>query len=369
MMSAAIDQSWPEDDIALPMALDAVTPDFLTAALAIRYPGTEVTNVTLGRQVRGSGSKVRLLLEYNDAGHHHRLPPTLWFKGGYETHSDGIRNSHVHETIFYREIAPRGLVNTPRCYFAGVDRREGSPSFGHAGQLMEDLLGRNASFGHASRSLSVEQVSQLLTMFARLHAHWWNAPELARLGPIGGSLRADGIVLRQIREGWNDCARKPMAADLPVEMRGEEAALRGMALLSAYDAASKTLCVNHGDPHPANLFFEPDGAPGLLDWQRLMQCDWGHDVTYFTIGAMEPGECARHERDLLAHYLRELSTYDVAAPDFDAAWLSYRKHAMYGLVWVVVPPKLHRIEAIEIMASRFCAAFRRLRTYDVLFSA
>ena len=98
-----------------------------------------------------------------------------------------------------------------------------------------------------------------------------------------------------------------------------------------------------------------------------MQCDWGHDVTYFTIGAMESDECARQERDLVAHYLRELSAHVVAAPDFESAWLSYRKNAMYGLVWVVVPPKLHRIEAIEILASRFCTAFRRLGTYEILF--
>lgn len=349
--------------LALPRSLEDVDAAWLSQALGSRYPGTVVRSVTFGTAIRATGTKLRMLMEYNEAGHHHRLPATLWFKGGYEAHSDHVRTSHARESLFYAEVEPLGLLNAPKCYFASVDEESG---FGV--QLIEDLLARNASFGDARQPISLAAATDALTQLARLHAHRWNAPDLSRLGEVGGSLATDGIVLRIMRDGaWERSMAAPVAANLPPVFHTYEAAEAGMERLWALDRESQHRCMVHGDAHPGNLFFEHDGTPGFLDWQRFMQSDWAHDVSYFLIGSMDAEECAAHERDLVAHYLKALASFGVTSPSWDEAWLSYRRHAMYGLVWNVVPPTMQPAEVCEMEAQRFNAAVERLDTHAALF--
>lgn len=350
--------------LALPATTADVTPEWLSAALSQRFPGTEVREVAFGSAVRATGTKLRMMLSYNDAGHAHRLPATMWFKGGYEPHSPHVRTSHARESLFYGEIEPLGLLNAPCCYFAGVDEATG---FG--AQLIEDLLQRNARFGDARRPIPVEAARHALAQLARMHAHWWNAADLARLGAVGGSLATDGIVIRIMSGGaWERAMDFAVAADLPAPLRTFAGAAAGMERLWTYDRESRRLCMVHGDPHPGNLFFEQDGTPGFLDWQRLMQCDWAHDVAYFIIGCLDIDACVAHERDLLAGYLQELAARGVAAPGWDEAWLDYRRHAMYGLVWNVVPPVMQPAEVCAVAARRFNAAARRLAVHEALFA-
>ena len=163
----------------MPETLEGITADWLTRALEIDYPGTVVTSATPGSSVRATGTKLRLLLDYNDAGHAHRLPPTMWFKSGLEPHSDHVRSSHEREGLFYSQIAPHGLINAPKGYFAEVDDR------GFAGQLIEDLLARNARFGSEARPVGTDAAAQTLTMlrgcmpFAGSRASWTSSAHRA----------------------------------------------------------------------------------------------------------------------------------------------------------------------------------------------
>jgi hypothetical protein len=359
-----------------PERIEDVTREWLTSALSEKFPGTEVLHVTFGGAKRATGTKIRLLLEYNDAGHRHRLPPTMWFKGGYEPHTENVRTSHARESLFYSEIEPLKLVNSPACYYASISD---SGDFGV--QLIEDLLQRNAWFGDARNPVPLATVRDGLKQLARLHAHWWKSPELDRLGPVGGSLATDGIVLKIMGKrdwgndgsgddvpAWERAMEKDYSRDVPEALRHYEAAVAGMERLWELDRQSNNLCMVHGDAHPGNLFFEQDGTPGFLDWQRLMQSDWGHDVAYFVIGCMDMDESARHEESLLRGYLEELESQGVRDLDWDQAWLSYRRHAMYGLVWNTVPPVMQPPEVCELEALRFNAAVKRLETHDALFN-
>ncbi len=340
-------------ELSMPASLDEVAADWLTAALSQRFPGTVVTAVAPGSQVRATGTKLRLMLDYNDAGHAHRLPPTMWFKSGLEEHSDHVRTSHARESLFYREIEPLGLLNAPRGYYAATD------SAGYSAQLFEDLLARNVRFGAAVRPVPVPIATQTLAMLARLHAHWWRAPELERLGPPGGSLATDGIVTRIMSDqAWAQGVQRD-GAQLPPELQTGAAARAGMKKLWALDRTSDALCMVHGDAHPGNMFFEQDGTPGFLDYQRLMQCDWAHDVNYFLIASCDAGDMAMHERTLVEEYLLAREALGVPVMDREEAWLSYRRHTMYGLVWNVVPPAMQTEETCAIIASRFNAAAAR----------
>lgn len=338
----------------LPRAIEEVTADWVSAALCVRYPGTEVTRLTFGSAVRATGTKQRLLLEYNDAGHAHRLPATMWFKGGLEPHSDHVRTSHVRESLYYDRIAPLNLVNGPAGYFAATD------ADGFSAQLIEDLLQRNARFGTALQPLAPETAASALDMLARLHAYWWRAPELEQLGPPGGSLATDGIIPRLLTpEAWAAAMAAPAARDIPDAWRDVANVRAGMEALWALDRHSPALCMVHGDAHPGNLFFEQDGRPGFLDWQRLMQCDWAHDVNYFLVSCLGVEACAAHEEDLLRYYLAARAAAGVPPMRWDEAWLSYRQHSMYGLIWNVVPPTMQPAAVCEAVAIRFNAAAGR----------
>ena len=133
-----------------PHALEDVTAEWLTEALSHRYPGTLVTSAVPGTSVRATGTKLRLLLDYNDAGHAHRLPPTMWLKSGLEGHSDHVRTSHARESLFYSDIQPLGLINAPTAYFAETDRD------GYSAPVDRRLAARNARFGSATAPVSID---------------------------------------------------------------------------------------------------------------------------------------------------------------------------------------------------------------------
>lgn len=342
----------------LPRAIEEVTAEWASAALSVRYPGTQVSRLTFGSAVRATGTKQRLLLEYNDAGHAHRLPATMWFKGGLEPHSDHVRTSHVRESLYYERIAPLNLVNGPAGYFAATDED------GYSAQLIEDLLQRNARFGTALDPLTRESAVSALQMLARLHAYWWRAPELDQLGLPGGSLATDGIILRLLTpEAWSTAMTRQPAVGIHEDLRDVARIRAGMEALWEIDRRSEGLCMVHGDAHPGNLFFEQSGRPGFLDWQRLMQCDWAHDVNYLLVSSMAIDDCAAHEQGLVRHYLDEREAQGVPPMDWDSAWLSYRQHTMYGLIWNVVPPTMQPPEVCDAVANRFNAASAR---HDVM---
>ncbi len=363
-MTSAANIPTAEDAIAIPTDRAGITPEWLSRALQTRYPGTEVTRADAGRTIHGSGTKVRLLLEYNDAGHAHRLPPTMWVKAGYEPHSDMIRNSYVGEKDFYRRVGRTGgLVNAPYCYYGGTDAATGCTLL-----LLEDLLARNATFGLATKPLDVETVDRALAMMASYHAVWWGAPELDTFGAFGGSFVTDDIIFALIdSEGWEHWVRQPRGSEVPSSYHSRAAIRSTYERLWELERRSVP-CLLHGDPHLGNMFFETDGTPGFLDWQRVMQGEWAHDVAYFTISALEPAVCAAHERELLDRYLKrrtELGAHP--PPDPDQAFLAYRRQAAHGLVWVINPLTMQPEEVNTANARRFGAAVARLDSWSALF--
>jgi hypothetical protein len=350
-----------EDGVRIPGEIGEIDATWATEALGCRYPGTVVTSLHQGTIIHGSGTKIRLLLDYNDAGHGHRLPPTMWIKTGYEPHSDMIRNSYVGEKKFYRDINRDGFVNAPYCYFGGTD------ATGLTAVLLEDLLARNARFGIATAPLDVGAARRVLDMMARLHAEWWDDPRLAELGAVGGSFATDDIIFALIDgQDWEASVAEPRGANVPARFHSREAIRSAYSRLWEIDRTT-TSCMLHGDSHLGNLFFEPDGTPGWFDWQRVMQGDWGWDVAYFLIGALEQDVCAEHEKSLLRYYLERREAYGVPEMAFDEAWLSYRRHALHGLVWIINPTTMQPVEINTAYALRFGAAVDRLECWAALF--
>jgi hypothetical protein len=335
----------------LPNVLDDVTAEWLSVALSSRYPGVKVNSVFHGTQIAGTGMKVRLLLDYNAAGHAARLPATMWIKGALHEYAKNIRAAFQREVLFYREVAPLQIVRCPQAYFAQTD--EGA---GQGIVLMEDLLASNASFGDPVQPASPELVATTLRMEAQLHARWWRSPELSMFGERGGSLRTDGVIDRLMAPpSWNAAMSMPRSRGIPQPLRDGA---------RVHDAIHKLLAMNdrmpecllHGDPHLGNMYFPTDGGIGFLDWQRMMRGPWIWDVAYTLCGFLSIEDRRIHEKALIATYLEELRKAGGEAPAFEVAWRLYQAQLFYGMVWSVVPPGTQPEDVIESVCTRFAVA-------------
>lgn len=319
-------------DARVPNNASEITAEWMTQVLAATYPGTVVTSVFQGTSLHGTATKIRLLLTYNDAGHAHRLPATMWFKGGFEAHSaaDDILACYNGEAAFFRHLAKGLDIGCPESFATLMNDDTGRSCI-----LLEDLLLQNATFGHASKPLSPDQAARVLSFHAKLHGRYWRrTAELDQYDWLkgGGALLGGGVTAKQFEsENWDICMKLPRAEFITGPLRDRERVGKLMLHMLRTDTENAQ-CLAHGDPHLGNTFMLPDGRVGYLDWQTVMLGYWAFDVGYFMTTAMTTPDRRHAERDLIAHYCKELSTLGVSLP-FDLAWLQYRRHSLYNLAW------------------------------------
>jgi len=329
------------------MRVEEVTVDWVTQALQQRYPGVEVTRMEHGRFVAGTGSKLQLKLSYNAEGERLGLPPSMFLKGGLDWHSVAFKASYQAEAIFFEAWRPRIEANLPRGYFAAHNDDQGLV-------LMEDLTLRACRFTSFSGApLTADIAEKVLKLQARIHAALWEDPALPSLRSLGERVDHKFTDLLLEPAHYARCLKERRGSTIPAAFHDEK---RTMAALKAnwalVDTGPQTFC--HGDPHIGNMFFDPDGAPGYLDFQAYVRCTALHDVNYMIVGSLEPSERRAHERDLLALYLAELRALGVPDPwDPDEAWGRYRRHTIHGLTWFTVPPEMQPIEVVEAHGLRF----------------
>lgn len=347
---------------SLPIRVEEITAEWLTSALSSRYPETVVTEVYIGTIIAGTATKVRLLLSYNDAGHRHRLPPTMWIKGGFIRHEYTFDQSFVNEAKFFDTWAREMNINIPAPYWSGwEDNVQGLV-------LMEDLAGRNVTFGNATRPISVEQQAQTLALLARMHARWWQSPSPKVLKNFSTVWQAsDRVVMRMLEpEYFASCMRKPRCEAMTGAYRDRERILSGLRA-----QWSKSLeipqCFSHGDAHLGNMYFEPDGTPGFLDWQAWQEGPYMHDVAYSIIGNLTVQDRRAHQEELLAGYLEALTAEGITnVPDRAEAWEAYRRHAMHGFMWAFTPIEMQPEEIATAEGERFGIAVSDLETFGAL---
>jgi len=345
----------------LPACLEEVTREWITQALAGRYPGTVVTSLHVGRVVQAFATNVRLLLEYNDAGHGHRLPATMFLKAGFgqQDLESAFFSAARREVRFYQEVRPHLPIAAPACFFAAADE-----SSGRAVLLLEDILGRNAIIGSPARPLSVESAERGLALLARVHAYWWQHPRLSALELYPGSLEP-AVRLLLSPAIWDRALDRPAARWLPGDLRESAAVMSAVELAWGFNRQAPH-CFVHGDPHLGNMYGEPDGSLGLLDWQAASSGSWAYDVSRFIVGSLEVEQRRAAERALLSRYLQFLRANGVNAPTFRAAWLEYSRNTVHGLRWLTSPPGHYPDEFIEAYVRRFSAAATDLRALEAL---
>lgn len=346
----------------LPMTPEEITPEWLNSAL--RSAGSDVTvkSVRLGTRIGGAASKIRLHLEYAGPVSLRTPPNTMVLKACMEEGRDLLMAAgfYHHEADFYRNVRDRYDVRAPRSYFAAGQR---APD--QAVILLEDLGVSNVRFGLSLTPYAPEQVDSALEALAMVHGRSMTDDRLAELKlPVAmDDTRAIfDFIIQHAGQSFNTAR----GYSVPVALHDVGRLSAAMDTYRAFVQSTQS-CLVHGDAHVGNSYIRPDGVAGWLDWQLAGLGHWIHDVAYFMGGALDVPARRCYEKELLAHYLEVARRTGADMPNFEEAWLAYRRALFYGFIVWLGTDATHQPETIcTACLGRFGAAMIDHDVYGVL---
>lgn len=303
--------------LSIPLRLDDLTPEWLTAAL-----GHEVTGVTfdpIGEGIGIVGQLSRLHLAGDPA-----LPDSVIAKmHSLHPENQGIAmhyGLYTTEAGFYTDCAHQMGVRVPAAHYAAA-----SPDGATCVLLIEDMVGAVALDQIAG--CPVEMAERVVDHLAVLHARWWESPlleELTWLRPINND--AYKSVAGHVTLGL-DVIRTQYAHLVPSSSI-DAAALWADIVADVYDwmFQNRPLTLAHTDLRLDNLFFDhPDGSPlVIIDWQLTVRAVGAFDVSYFLTESLTVADRREHEERLVRRYHEGLVAGGVKDYSFDECWDDYR---------------------------------------------
>jgi len=333
----------------IPVDTTAVTPAWLTRALQRRFRGVRVAALEPLGDTHGTTSRARFRVAYDAAGNGADPPNSIFLKlapGAFATRLFvNVMRLGWTEVRFYQTLAPHVPIVLPQALAAECAGR--SQRFAI---VFEDLTASGVRFMNVSEHVSLDDARTVMQALARLHAHFWSAPEF----------HTDWVWLKSRDRNPNYAVERLVCAmavkpalrrfaDLvPAELR--DAAPRIIAcrdhLEDAWAAPPLTLV--HGDAHVGNLYFT-DTDVGFLDWQVVQRGQGMRDVSYFLINSVPTDVRRAHQRSLIESYLTTLAAHGVSRPDFEVAWHQYRLHAFYAWIAAVVTAAAGRLQEEAIV--------------------
>lgn len=338
-----------------------ITPQWLTELLAERNPGLVVDAVSIVDVQHGACTKIRLAARTN----RNDFPSSLMMKVGFEPHSTAMRSMHVNEYHAYVDLLPTVDLNAPRCFGAAMD------GDGRALVILEDLCLRDVRFLTLQAPIGFDLAARFLAGLAKLHARWWNAPDLRSRFAWAPDTTEECVghyfSLLTTPGQFERYATAPRGAAMP-KILLDPARVRDahLAMTQAHRAEDMAMVINHGDMHLGNLYLDADGTPGFLDMQPRYGA-WSIDVSYFLIAGLDLVDRRRWEGALLQHYLQCLVQEGIDPPSFDTAWAAYRRDVVWGLlIWMLNSSQFQTEANNTAAATRFAMAMLDLDTFGVL---
>lgn len=343
---------------------EAVSPQWLSQAIAERFEGTRVTEVRKVEIVHAVAARAAIEVRY--AGTHAgRLPGRLFVKGGFAPDTIHLLagGAYYREARFYRELAPALDVGTPLCLYAGYDEdsRQGIV-------VLENLPASGANLYRLGDTHSVALAGAFVGTLAKLHAR------AHRLLQDGDALQwvpgTQEVVPRLIKNDPLALLSAHLAGErgaiLPDTMRDPQRILSGLKALMA-SGTDEPAFLLHGDMHLGNIFTDADGRPGWYDWQTLQIGCWAMDAVYYIVGSLTPEDRARSGAALLEHYASELA--QAGGPRISAQDTTelYQTHIAYGLfIWSVAREIIVPLPVLKRLLARFAAAAVDAETFAAL---
>jgi hypothetical protein len=339
----------------LPLVVEEVTPEWLTAALRQRAPDVTVRGFEIFDKSFTTCSKLWLKLDLSEAGKRAGIPERVVLKAGFEDHGRTMWYMHEREVRAYRDILPRVHLPAPACYFADYDaaRKQGIV-------IMEDLRTRNVTFCNAFNPGTYEQIASRLTALAQFHGKAWDSPDLKPGGrwadvPVFFESLEPFFDMMMSVENWERLTSLPRSAAMSMRF------MNRAWMIDAYKKMvrfSRQLpqCLLHSDPHPGNVYHYPDGAAGFYDPVASVGPGM-FDVTYHIVTSADVADRRQWEGPLIQHYLDELAREGVTPPSLEEATHQFAIFLVYGcFAWTTNESYYQTESVITASASRVGAA-------------
>lgn len=197
------------------------------------------------------------------------------------------------EARFYKEIAPRIDVATPKVFYANYGDEE-------LVIIMEDL--GEIDLGSAGLMASVAETKVAFSTIAKFHVRWWNH-DITRedwLAPAGDSLEKEELdrALRVSLDKYGD--------QFPYLGECIEIFLKHLPKIPMVIAKKPPLTLIHGDFHRKNLHFKKDGSVTIFDWQVVEANTPVTDIANWLLMYLSVEDRRTHEVKLLRHYYKSL---------------------------------------------------------------
>lgn len=305
---------------------DQITPAWLTAALRAQRVDATVDSFTT--ETVGTGQlaeTIRFHLRYAGAAPPD-APATLVGKFTSDNEVAATNGKQMgwyrSEVMFYRELAHRAAIKTPRPYVAEL-----APDNSFV-LLFEDMA--PAVAGDHMAGCSIETARMALSEAARLHSAFWNDEELARQPWLYVPPGAQGFYSTELFEqSWAHFDRTYAHLMEPEVMRACAKFVRHHAAWNGPRPAPK--CFSHNDFRIDNMLL---GGPRIcvVDWQTSAYLGSGMDVAYFLGGAFDRDTRRAVEHDLLREYHDQLLALGVKDYSFDHLLADYRHYTFAVLV-------------------------------------
>lgn len=318
--------------VSRPEEIDAA---WLTAALreSGALPSGRVRSVE--RRMIGNGKmgdNVRYTLAYEDAPPDAPASVVAKLPAAEPTAraSSVARGSYRSEVRFYREIAPRISMRTPRAHVALIDDAGSDYVI-----LMEDMA--PAETGDQTRACSLAQAELAVREAAKLHAPLTNDATLEASGAVHGNSPEGSALGQQLLEQfWPGFVERFGGILTPEREALGERFVHGFAAWAQGYDGPRTLA--HSDYRSENMLFgTAEGGPpiAVVDWQSPLYSCGMLDVSYFLGNGPSIEDRRAHERELVETYRKELATLGVDLSP-DACWEQYRRYALHGILLTVL---------------------------------
>lgn len=308
----------------IPSSIDGVTPQWLTSVL----DGATVTDVRAEQIALDSGFSSQLYRAHLSGD---GVPSSVIVKLPAESAAgDAMKmlGGYAREVEFYRRVAGRAPIGTPRVFDARMDANSDFVL------VLEDLCDWDNADHLAG--LSLDRARCCIGELAGLHA-WSTRP--ANAGALEGFPGIDTPMTRDLlpaafSAGWQvyrDNATTPVPAVVAkyAERFAEFAP-------QAIEALSERSMLIHGDIRADNMFFSADKLK-VVDFQLAAKGAGATDVGYLVSQGL-PSELRRgRDETLVREYLERLAEQGVTDYSFGEAWRHYRFAAAYFVVLPAMP--------------------------------
>ena len=326
---------YPDD---IPWCAEALTPQWLTPVLCSQVQNAVVRAVAVEDASTGSSVRKRIGVTYNDAGQRAGLK-TKFFAKTTPTILTRLTSgpSAAQESNFFARIRPALDIETPTHIYSANDRISGRSI-----HLFEDLVDTvEATFCDYRTTFGEAQLAGAFNLLARLHGHFFGAPELeSEHGWIPSyPVFFDALARTGTRDG-HEQARNEARHLIPDRVADNWQKLWPAAVAGRNQHNDYPQCVIHSDLHPGNWYLTGSSEPGLCDWQCIARGLWARDFAYAMSTLVDVAERRSCEYDVLKNYLQAL--YDAGGPqlNFEEAKALYHSQ-LPGVLLMWTPTLCH----------------------------